>query len=42
MQISREKIKNNIFISHQQEVGQSRNKRKVNKSAVSVAKFKRL
>ena len=40
-QINTEKIKNNIFISHQQNEGQSHNTRKANKSAVDKAKFKR-
>jgi hypothetical protein len=42
MQINREKIKNNIFISHQHNDGQSHNTRKANKFAVDKAKFKRL
>jgi hypothetical protein len=39
MQINTEKIKNNIFVTHQQNEGQSHNMRKANKSAVDKAKF---
>lgn len=40
MQVNTGKIKTNIFISYQQNEGQSHNTRKANKSAVDKAKFK--
>jgi len=42
MQINTEKIKSNIFPSHQQNEGQRHNTRKANKSAVGKAKFMHL